>query len=296
MINYPDHILRNLLLALGLFLATGVPLAAETKKTDLASESMNPLSTMISLPFENNTFLNIGPSKSTTNVLNIKPIYPSNLEFIDDDLREWNLINRFTIPVIWAEGQDEDIIDEFNLGGSTPVSFGFGSAFGLGDITYQGFITPRVSRGSTSWGIGAGLVIPTSTEERFSSNKWSAGPAIVAINNTEKWFLGFIAQNVWSFAGDNDAADVNSFSMQYTVNYKLGQGYYLTTSPMITANWEAESGNRWAIPFGGGVGRLVKFGDQAVAIDVGAYYYVERPEYNPDWYVQILFNFLFPKN
>jgi hypothetical protein len=39
----------------------------------------------------------------------------------------------------------------------------------------------------------------------------------------------------------------------------------------------------------------MKLGGQPVAIDVGAYYYVERPEHSPDWYDPILFNFLFPK-
>lgn len=288
--------IRFLLLSPGLFLSVAVPVEAETRKSDLASESMNPLSTLISLPFENNTYLNVGPSRSTANIFNIKPIYPMNLGVVDDDLREWNLINRFTIPVIWTEGQDQVVLDQINLGGSAPGSFGVGSAFGLGDITYQGFITPRVSRRRMNWGIGGALVIPTATEERFSSNKWSAGPAIVAVNITPKWFLGLITQNVWSFAGNSDAADVNSFSLQYTVNYKFGQGYYLTTAPVITANWEAKSGNRWAIPFGGGIGRVFKINGQAVALDFGAYYYTERPQYHPDWYVQVLFNFLFPKN
>ena len=95
--------------------------------------------------------------------------------------------------------------------------------------------------------------------------------------------------------GDDAAADVNSFQLQYTINYKLGNGYYITSSPLITANWEAESGNQWAVPFGGGLGRMFKVDNQAVAVDVGAYYYAERPEYHPDWYVQILVNFLFPK-
>jgi hypothetical protein len=272
-----------------------VPVQAETKKKRLADESMNPLSTLISLPFENNTFLNVGPSESIANVLNIKPIYPINLIDLNVGLADWNLINRFTIPIVYTEGQEEDVLERINLGGSVPGSFGVGSAFGLADITYQGFLTPSQSRGTFSWGVGMGLVIPTATEDRFASDKWSGGPAIVGVNNTRKWFLGLIAQNVWDFAGDDDAADVNSFSLQYTVNYKMGNGYYITSSPLITANWEAESGNQWAVPFGGGVGRLMKFGEQAVAIDVGAYYYVERPQYNPNWYVQILVNFLFPK-
>ena len=54
---------------------------------DTAEESMNPLSTVISVPFENNTLFNIGPSESTSNVLNVKPIFPVSMG-------DWNLINR----------------------------------------------------------------------------------------------------------------------------------------------------------------------------------------------------------
>lgn len=286
------HNITVLILLLGLVL---MPVQAETKKKRLADESMNPLSTMISLPFENNTFFNVGPSESIANVLNIKPIYPINLVDLNVKLADWNIINRFTIPIVYTEGQDQEVLERINWGGSVPGSFGVGSAFGLADITYQGFLTPSQSRGTFSWGVGMGLVIPTATEDRFASDKWSAGPAIVGVNNTRKWFLGLIVQNVWDVAGDDDAADVNSFSLQYTVNYKFGNGYYLTSSPLVTANWEAESGNQWAVPFGGGLGKIIKFGNQAVAIDVGAYYYVERPQYHPNWYAQILVNFLFPK-
>jgi hypothetical protein len=34
----------------------------------------------------------------------------------------------------------------------------------------------------------------------------------------------------------------------------------LSSSPIITANWLAASSNRWTLPIGGGVGKIVKFG------------------------------------
>ena len=48
------------------------------------------------------------------------------------------------------------------------------------------------------------------------------------------------------------------------LNYNLPKGWYLTTSPVITANWEARSDNRWTVPIGGGIGRIFKIGDQPV--------------------------------
>ena len=255
-------------------------------KSDITEESMNPLSTVISVPFENNTLFNLGPSNSTANVLNIKPIFPTNFD-------NWNLINRVIVPIVYTQGQDEEILDDINWGGN-PGSLGLGSAYGLADITYQGFITPAKS-GEVAWGLGGSLIMPTHTEQRFGSDKWSAGPAVVIFSSPGNWVLGMIAQNVWSFAGDSDAADVNYFSTQIAVNYKLKNRWYLTTAPLIVANWEANEVNRWTVPLGGGVGRILKLEGRAVAIDVGAYYNVEKPRFANDWYLQILVNFLFPK-
>jgi hypothetical protein len=196
---------------------------------------------MIMVPFENNILLNVGPSKSTANVLNIKPLFPIKFEKL-------NLINRITVPIAWAEGQEEEVLGNIDWGGGNPGSLGMDSAFGIGDITYQGFITSSKSSGPTSWGFGGSIVVPTHTEDRFGTDKWSAGPAIVVVRPGKKWLLGLIAQNVWSFAGDSDAADVNTFSMQPTVNYQLGNGYYLTTALLITTNWESlgDTVRRWS--------------------------------------------------
>jgi hypothetical protein len=64
---------------------------------DIAEESMNPLSTVISIPFENNTLFDLGPSNSTANILTVKPIFPVSVG-------KWNLINRMLMPIIYTEG------------------------------------------------------------------------------------------------------------------------------------------------------------------------------------------------
>ena len=111
-----------------------------------------------------------------------------------------------------------------------------------------------------------------------------------------KWVLAGIVQNIWSFAGSDEVPDVNVFSAQLSVNYLLGGGWYLTTAPLITADWNAESANRWTVPLGGGVGRVFRLeGKKAVAVDFGAYYNVERPNFVNRWYSQLLVSFLFPK-
>ncbi len=263
-------------------------LFAKAYAADSTDESMNPLSTIISVPFENNTSFGVGPSKSTINVLNIKPVFPVSLG-------DWNLINRVTVPIVNTEGQDEEIIASYTGGMGNPGSLGLGKASGLADITYQAFITSAKS-GDVAWGFGGSLVIPTHTEARFGADKWSAGPAAVMFTTPGNWVIGGIAQNIWSFAGDNDEIDVNIFSLQVAVNYKLKNRWYLTSAPLISSNWKEEKGNRWTVPLGGGVGRIFQLKNKkALAIDVGAYYNVKAPQFADAWYSQVLFNFLFPK-
>jgi hypothetical protein len=39
------------------------------------------------------------------------------------------------------------------------------------------------------------------------------------------------------------------FTWQYFINYNMAKGGYLTSVPIITANWEADSDNRWTVMF-----------------------------------------------
>ena len=276
--------LSALLLPLTLLLHGGVCFAED----DLAKQSQNPLGTVISAPFENNFLFGIGPSDSTAYILNMKPMYPVTLG-------DWNLINRFVIPVMYSEGQDVDLIpgDPILTDYSQINDIIGGSEFGLGDLTYQAFFSPA-KPGKFIWGLGGAFVVPTATVDRYSSEQLSVGPAAVVLTMPGRWVIGLLTQNVWSVAGWGDG-DVNKFLFQYFINYNLEGGWYLTSTPTITANWEADSENRWMVPFGGGLGKLFKFGGRPVDMKLAGYWNAERPEFGPDWQLQFTVKFLFPK-
>ena len=82
---------------------------------------------------------------------------------------------------------------------------------------------------------------------------------------------------------------------QYFVNYNLPSGLYLTTSPVITASWEADSGDRWTIPVGGGVGKIIRIGRLPINAQLQHYYNLEDPAAGPDWQTRFQVQFLFPK-
>jgi hypothetical protein len=260
----------------------------------LAKASQNPVSSLISLPFQNDATFNNGPEDAFVNVLTIKPVIPMGVT------ENWNLINRAIIPVVYQSEahQGQTTIGEVIIPGGTTefVLPGqeLGSEFGLGDIIYQGFFTPAKS-GKFIWGIGPQVNLPTGTG-RMSSDQWALGPAAVLLTMPGNWVIGIIASNVWNIGnGYNDAPDVNALAAQYFINYNMKGGWYLSTAPAITANWEAESGNKWTVPFGGGVGRVFKIGKQPVKMSGSIYYNAIRPDDASDWDLQFTITFLFPK-
>jgi hypothetical protein len=79
------------------------------------------------------------------------------------------------------------------------------------------------------------------------------------------------------------------------VNYNLDNGWYLKTGPVITYNHEADSGNKWTVPVGGGFGRIFNVGKQPVNLSVAAYGFAVKPDGGADLQLQASLVFLFPE-
>jgi hypothetical protein len=205
--------------------------AADDSDTELAKKTQNPVADLISVPFQNNFNFSAGPKDATIYVLNVQPVIPLRLT------EDWNLITRLITPII-----------------NQPSLFdGADSAFGLGDINPTFFLSPA-KPSELIWGVGPTFTLPTATDSLLGTSKWSMGPAAVALTIQGPWVVGALANQQWSFAGWGDQ-DVSQMLIQPFVNYNLPDGWYLTSAPIITANWEASSGDKWTVPLGGGVGK-----------------------------------------
>ena len=89
---------------------------------------------------------------------------------------------------------------------------------------------------------------------------------------------------------------MNKFLWQYFVNYNFDSGAYLTSAPIITADWNADSSQRWTVPFGLGAGKILRVGGAPVNTSLHAYYNVEKPDLmGADWQIRFQVQFLFPK-
>ena len=243
---------------------------AETSKVDLEKAAQNPIASMYVLPIQNNTQFGIGPDNLTQNITNIQPVIPIGLG------KEVNLIVRTIIPLI-----------------NQPISKD-NSQFGLGDIALSLFFTPQ-KPGKLIWGVGPAIGMPTGTDPSLGSQKWSAGPSVIALIQPKGWTMGFVVQNTWSFAGDDNRADINAFYTNIFVVRQIKKGWYVNSAPIITANWEAQSGQQWLVPLGVGAGKVFRLGKLPTNIQAGYYNYVIRPDSGPSWQLRAQVNFMFPK-
>lgn len=247
--------------------------ASADSATELAKLVQNPVADLISLPFQWNSYFETGPEGKTQNVLLIQPVVPMSLN------NNWNFIARPIIPLV----EMPPLIDDQNRN------------HGLGNIQFQGFFSPKEPVKGWILGFGPYLEFPTNSgpDNRFGSDNWSAGPAVVALQMKGPWVYGGLLSHLWSYYGNDP--EVNLTSFQPFLNYNMDDGWYLSASPVITSNWSADSGEQWTIPVGGGVGRVFRIGKQPVNTALKAYYNVEKPEYGPDWQLQFQIQFMFPK-
>lgn len=238
----------------------------------LAKAAQNPVANLISVPFQYNANFGFGPEDGVQSVLNIQPVIPFTLS------KEWNLITRTIVPIIYQP----------------PVVNGGDDEFGLGDITFTTFLSPSNSEGLI-WGVGPAFLIPTATSSVLGQGKFGIGPSVVGLYSKGPWVVGALFNNIWSVAGSDSRPDVNQMTLQPFVNYNLPDGWYLTSAPIILANWEADSDDRWTVPIGGGFGRVFHLGKQPLNVSMQGYWNAERPPVTGEWTLRFQVQLLFPR-
>lgn len=206
--------------------------AAETKEgeaqgglsaEELAKIAQNPVANMISIPFQNNFNFDVGPNKATQYLLNFQPVVPITLN------EDWNLITRWITPII-------------NQPSPAP---GVRSAFGIGDINPSFFLSPA-KPGALIWGVGPTTTLPTATDSMLGAGKYQVGPSAVVLRIQGHFLFGALANNQWSVGGWGPK-NQNNFLLQPFLNYNLPHGWYLSTSPILTANWNANHRDMWTV-------------------------------------------------
>jgi hypothetical protein len=243
--------------------------SAPVKDSDAAAKDAaeNPVASAISLPLQNNTYYGVGPYRRAENELLIEPVVPFRIS------KNWMVISRTIVPIVVVPRHSATA----------------GVDYGLSNIQPQFYLSP-VHTGKFVWGVGPQLWLPTATDHSLGINKWGGGPATVGLFRSGHLLAGTLIGN--QFAGVNHVHE-NQMTINWFVFYNFKHGWYVLTTPIVTADWTAERNKRWTVPVGGGVGKIFKIGSQPLNARVQYFNDVRTTTGGPDWQLQTQLQFLF---
>lgn len=226
--------------------ARAVPPAMDAEA--LAKAAQSPVADVTVLGFQDDLRPSLTPGSRAQNVLAFQPVVPFPLGGAV-------LVTRTVVPLVWQ-----------------PT--GTGTTFGLGNVQLTAMLGPATG-GNVIWAIGATGLFPTATAaEVGSKSTWGLGPSLVVLAQPGHWLFGLLANNVWGISGD----PYKALLLQPFVSYNLPAGFFVTSSPTITSDWNATPGNKWRVPIGGGVGKLQMLGGAALHVTAQAFWNAVRPK------------------
>jgi len=251
-------------------LHSSVEAGSDTEKgADAAAKdaAQNPVAAAISLPLQNNAYYGVGPYRRAENALLIEPVVPFRIS------KNWMVISRTIVPVVVVPR----------------LSSTAGVDYGLSNIQPQFYLSP-VHAGKFIWGVGPQLWLPTATDKTLGINKWGGGPTTVGLYRSGHWLGGALINN--EFAGVNHVHE-NLMTLNGFLYYNFKRGWYVVSSPIVTADWTKERDKRWTVPVGGGAGKLFKIGSQPLNARAQFFNDVRTTTGGMDWQMQTQLQFLF---
>ena len=240
--------------------------AAEPSASELNRQLTNPVSSIWSIANQFNNFeLNNG---HWNNNWNFQPVLPVSLT------KDWNLITRPVMPF-------------YNIVPHETAPGQFERAAGLGDLALLELLSPAHSG---NWVLGAGptAIFPTATSEFTGQGKWQLGPSVVVGYLTKEFFIGVSPQQWWSIGGEHGRPDTNQMNLQPIAAIFFGEGWSISYSGNILADWNAPSEDVWTVPIGLALSKVVKFGRLPVKLQLAVQYMPMHPRISgQEWNVQV---------
>lgn len=241
---------------------------------ELAQKLANPVSDMVSIPFQFNWNGRIGPyDKGQTAYVNFQPVIPIK---VNQDL---NIIARTVAPLSWQ----------------TSIFPHSGTQWGVGNIEQSFFFSPVKPVGG--WIVGAGpiLYLPTATDKLLGTAQTGAGPTAIALRIDGPWTYGMLANQVWGFMGPipQRGYQVNQLYMQPFIAYNTKNAWTFMLNSESMYNWATQ---KWSMPLNFVVSKMVMIDKQPVSFGVGVRYFAASPHDGPKGFgARAVITFLLPE-
>lgn len=253
-----------------LFAALGFAVSPNNPN-DLRVALSNPVTPIQTLALTLDQNENYGPFNRTQSVLDIEPVFFTNLN-------EAHWIHRLRLPVLQQPELDQNA-----------------DSMGIGDFSYKGFYA-GLNSGKWKWGVGPWILLPTASKRAMGSGKYSVGPAVVLLYQDGPLSLGGMVTQAWSIAGDSERDDVNTLEADPLVSMIIGEKTTIDLLDTIYLNWDAPEGNKLTVPMGVKVRQLFRSKkEMPVEGYVGVFGNVIRPDNASDWYWTIGVNMVLSK-
>jgi hypothetical protein len=235
----------------------------------------NPLTSIWSLTFQNNTSVKTGDDidgKEYTNNLFFQPFMP----FEVGDRKQYMFTLRPVFPLV-----TQPVADASGTRGPEKIDTG------LGDIQLLTLMGPNKGE-ELVWGAGLTFKFPTASKETAGQGKYQAGPAAMAFHMGKPWVLGLLGQHWVSVGGDDDRPDTRQTDIQYVMRRSIPDAMSIGMGPTITINWEEEPENRVTFPVGLGLTKTTRWSNTPVKLRIELQYSIIKPEdYGTEWNLRL---------
>jgi hypothetical protein len=159
------------------------------------------------------------------------------------------------------------------------------------------------------WGPIGTVQIPTASDERTGTEKFSIGPGLIAMGSKKNIFtkgdvlqFGAWGYNLWSVFGEESRTNVNKFFAAPVITYHFAdffgqKGWYLRwTDELMSFDWNSTfDSDTVSIPVGAALGKVFSIGKQPVNVFLGSDYYAAHRGSDPKWDIKLNVTFLFPE-
>ena len=161
---------------------------------------------------------------------------------------------------------------------------------GIGDLFLMDL--QLVPKGKSTVGYGAGVTLPTATDDTLGHGKWQAGPAFVYLyKGSPHNLFGFLTYQQWSFAGKSDRDTVSEFTLQPVWTHHTSWGYYGWTDIVNTYDWNT---NHLTVSLGPRIGKVF-MSKHPLNVAVTPYYRINNKGRDNVWGIKLQMSLITPE-